>query len=185
VNFQVWDRYLLGMVPLLALVLGYGIASVRWRWRPVVATRVLAAMLWPLPSALAGKLPVGGDHWLHERTDDAAAYLAETLPKNAVLYHHWLGWYWDFYLYDAGIERRYYFDPEYLAQNAGKVFPRPAYVVVPGWKKAAPLQSGLERNGFSLQAVKRFHRKDGSLALTLYRIEKVSRGERIPGSDAP
>ncbi len=192
VNFQVWDRYLLGMVPLLALVLGRGVVSVRRRWRPAVVALALAAMLWPLPSALAGKLPVGGDHWLHEGIAETAAYLEETLPSGAVLYHHWLGWYWDFYLYGSGIEKRYYFDPEYLAHNAGKVLPRPAYAVVPGWKSAAPLRSALERDGLSFRAVKRFYRKDGTLAFTVCRIEKVPRAtagksepERVPGGDAP
>ncbi len=191
VNFQVWDRYLLGVVPLLALVLGRGIASVRRRWRPAVAVFLLAAMLWPLPSAMAGKLPVGGDHWLHEKVEETASYLAETMPPHAVLYHRWLGWYWDFYLYGRDVEERYYFDPGYLARNAEKVLPRPVYLVVPGWKKAAPLRDALERDGLSLRPMKRFYRDDGSLAFTVMEIERQqasatsSRRERVSGGDTP
>ncbi len=170
VNFQVWDRYLLGIVPLLALVLGRGIAATRWKWRPAVAMVVFTAVIWSMPGALAGELPVGGDHRLHEGIDRVAAYLSETAPPGSVLYHHWLGWYWDFYLYDKPVEKRYYFGPEYLARNAEKIAHRGMFLVMPAWKRVSPVREALDRDGLRLYLLKKFHRKDGSLAFTVWRI---------------
>ncbi len=180
VDFQIWDRYILPIFPLLLVSALRGIQVLKigksraWqsRFQVFIALALACFIAAGIPSGLGGKLPIGGEHRLHQGIAEAASFFEKNAPKGSVLYHHWLGWYWDYYLFDDDVDLRYYFTPEYLADNAKKVLPRPAFLVIPSWENGKPIKSTLGKQGILLETIKKFHRKDGSLSFTMYRLAK-------------
>ncbi len=177
VSFRIWDRYLLPLYPLLVLSALRGLQMLGRDRRGKQVRRLLFLLLVVsiaagIPWAIEGKLPVGGEHRLHQGIASAATFFEEEAPPGSVLYHHWLGWYWDYYLFDDRVDLRYYFTPEYLAENSEKVLPQPAFIVIPAWetKERAPIEAALKYRGLKLRLLKRFYRRDGSLSFTLYEI---------------
>jgi len=189
-SFQVWDRYLLGLVPLLSAILarmvvagtaplwalGKAIAERRGvnlsdGWRGVALVALLFPLLWP--PAVQGAmsyLPVGGDHGAYEGIDDVAAYLRAVALPGTVLYHHWLGWHYYFYLYGAPVELRWYPSPGKLAEDAVSCDSHPCYIVFPSWHSAYFARKSLAEKGLRLEPVHRTYKADGTLAFTIYRI---------------
>ncbi len=188
-SFQAWDRYLLPLTPIVAL-LGARIAQEAWsEGRPIIALRGIAP--WPILAAasvilallLAGpalaaarsELPLGSDHGAYDGIDQAAAFLKSELPPGAVLYHRWLGWHWRFYLYDVLFNFRYYDSAEALAADADGPPQIVRYVVFPGWRLAErdAVQAALARRGIALNLRHATQRDDGSVSFLIYRIERV------------
>jgi len=128
-SVQVWDRYLLPLAPVLALLAGWSVAVIGgatgWltqrrkgaKRRPdFVTVLALAALLLLAPPAFAaadGRLPVGGDHGAYAGLEDALALITQPISNlpisqsprppapRTVLYHSNLGWQAQFYLFDA------------------------------------------------------------------------------------
>jgi 4-amino-4-deoxy-L-arabinose transferase-like glycosyltransferase len=180
VGFQVWDRYLLGLVPLAALlaaraVVGVGGGIRRRRWRQVYALALgLAlglALTGPVVAATRGELPLGGDHGAYDGIDDVAAYMRTRAEPGAVLYHYWLGYHYRFYLYSAPLRLHWYPDLADLAHDATVYRREPRYIAFPSWRDGGPATAALAEAGIRLEPVLETTRRDGSVSFRLYRLE--------------
>ena len=180
VGFQVWDRYLLGLVPLAALLAArLLLAAVRLvpigRWRAAAATALalllLATLAQPVALAASSELPLGGDHGAYDGIDQLAAFLrVEALP-GAVVYHYWLGYHYRFYLHGAPLRLHWYPDPADLVHDA-TVYRREArYIAFPSFRDGSQARAALTAAGIKLLPVYEAHRRDGSVSFRLYRME--------------
>lgn len=137
-SFQPWDRYLLPLAPLLALLAARGAML----WRGTLPGRGQFLPLALVGLLMAGglraadaRIPVGGDHGGWSGIEQVAAYLQEVVPaERGVLYHRWEGWHWNWYLWDGPHGRVYWADPAMLVADLA---PDPTgytrFVVFPGW----------------------------------------------------
>lgn len=102
VAFPLFDRYMLLIVPLLAVLAGSSIA--RW-FSAVPGSRLLAStsialLIAFLLSPALSDYPVGGDHGANDGIDQVAEIL-KTQPDGSIVYHRSLGWLLSYYLFDA------------------------------------------------------------------------------------
>lgn len=179
VDFQVWDRYLLPLVPLVAILAGCALVTPgraiqvrRQRAYAVTLPLLLAALLvGPAGRAVRSELPVGGDHGAYDGIDQLAAYLRAEAPPGAVLYHHWLGYHYRFYLYGAPLRLHWYPDPEDLAHDATVYRREPRYIAFPSFQDSAPMQAALTAARIDLVPVLTTHRRDGTASFRLYRLQ--------------
>ena len=180
VGFQVWDRYLLALVPLAAMLaaralvaLGDAIEATAWR-RIYAAGTGLALILMlvrPVWLATQSELPLGGDHGAYDGIDAVAAYMRAEAPPESVLYHYWLGHHHRFYLYGAPLRQHWYPDLEDLARDATVYRREPRYIAFPSWRGRTAAEAALVAAGISLTPVLETTRRDGSLSFRLYRLE--------------
>jgi 4-amino-4-deoxy-L-arabinose transferase-like glycosyltransferase len=180
VGFQVWDRYLLGLVPLVALlaaraftILGGAISNLHWRRAYSTGLVAVAAfsLTGPVVQAAQGQLPVGGDHGAYDGIDELAAYVRSELPPGAVFYHYWLGYHYRFYLYGAPLRLHWYPSLEDLTHDAAVYRRKPRYIAFPSWHDDAPIRSALTGAGIDLVPILETMRRDGSVSFRLYRLE--------------
>jgi 4-amino-4-deoxy-L-arabinose transferase-like glycosyltransferase len=184
-SFQVWDRYLLPLVPLLSLLLARAlltlgrIASPRYALAlrstvPPHATALalvfVLASAGPLLQATASRLPVGGDHGAYDGIDTIAATIRAQAPAGAVLYHHWLGYHYRFYLYGAPLRLHWYPDTADLVHDATVYRREPRYIAFPSFRDSRPAVQALQEAGIELLPVEETRRRDGSLSFRLYRL---------------
>ena len=196
-SFQVWDRYLLGLVPCLALVLAR-VLVVAWRlvarlaetalarfpscgswtraagmvFKTVAVALLLVVLAGPVQDAANSRYPIGGDHGAFEGIDQVVAYL-RTVPADTTLYHHWLGGHWRFYLWSNPYDFRYWRNGADLARQAADRPGADRYIVFPSWESPTPARLALEARGLSLREVHRALRGDGSVSFRVYRIEET------------
>jgi hypothetical protein len=179
-SFQVWDRYLLGLVPLVALLLAQSLLLVprallpaprRW-FGAVGAVLVLACLLSePLHQATRSELPLGGDHGAYDGIDELAAYLRTQAPPDSVLYHYWLGSHYRFYLYGAALRLHWYPDLDDLARDAATYRRKPRYIAFPGWRDGTPAMEKLASAGMELVPILETKSRDDNISLLLYRMQ--------------
>ena len=182
----VWDRYLLPLLPIIAVLLG-GMVNGQWsivnrqllmvngqRERVVrVAFFVISSLLIVnlFSSALAarnGRFPIGGSPQADGGAGQVAALLYDA-PYGAVLYDHWYSWQWHYHLFWRRVHISWVPHPDALAEDL-RVFGgdgSPRYIVLPRDGRARPFQRAVSEAGFRLVPV------DGAEAATmqLYRIE--------------
>ena len=190
-GFQVWDRYLLGLVPVLALLGARAFATLHspalgrlnlllarartaslHRLYAIAVSVVLIAMLaGPALAAARSELPLGGDHGAYDGIDDLADYMRAQAPPDSVLYHYWLGYHYRFYLYGAPLRLHWYPDLEDLARDAQIYRREPRYIAFPSWRDAEPIVSALNRADISLVPVFQTTRRDGTVSFDLYRLD--------------
>jgi 4-amino-4-deoxy-L-arabinose transferase-like glycosyltransferase len=180
VGFQVWDRYLLALVPAVALLaaralvaLGQAIRGIQWRraYSVGLGLVLVGTLTGPVVRAAHSEIPVGGDHGAYDGIDDLADYMRSEAPPGTVLYHYWLGYHYRFYLYGVPLRLHWYPDLEDLAHDATVYRREPRYIAFPSWRDDAPARAALARAGLSLAPVLETTRRDGSASLRLYRIE--------------
>jgi hypothetical protein len=180
VGFQVWDRYLLALVPLAALLAARLLVRVArlvppGRPRAVAATGLgllLAACLaGPVVRAAHSELPLGGDHGAYDGIDQLAAYLRAEAPPGAVLYHYWLGSHYRFYLYGAPLRLHWYPDTADLAHDATVYRREPRYIAFPSFRDGEPARAALAAAGVELEPVFETLRRDGTISFRLYQLE--------------
>ncbi len=183
--FPTWDRYLLGLVPVMCVLLGrlgsWVVERLAWRSQRfrghmarAVSWYLVFVMVLMLPSAAQAAqsaLPVGGDHGPHDGIDRVAAYLRE-LPKGTVVYDHWLGWTLRYYLWGAPAYVAYFATPGWLAEDL-HVFGRtsPRYIVFPADESTARVEREIASEGFALMPVLSTQDRHGQPTFTLYRID--------------
>jgi len=177
-QFSVWDRYLLPLAPLAALLLARTVErGAAWLARGGAGPRLRALCLWAVVAlalvsggraALSG-YPVGGEHWAYQGLDRVVAYLVENAAPDAAVYHHWLRWHYTFYLYDTGFELRWWESAEHLAREARRTPDREQYLVLPGWGALDPSSEGVV-----LEPVYETQRRDGSTSFRVYRVRLAS-----------
>ena len=187
--FPVWDRYLLPLVPVLAILLGrfLGVvvtsagqaigpvnSRIRW-WLIVLCSLVLvASLIGPAINAAGSRYPVGGDHWAYDGIDEVAAYL-RALPEGSVVYQHWLGWHYAYYLFRAPVHVAYWSTPAWLAQDVmafgGK---ESRYITFPSWESSDRVAQGLAGVGYGLDPVLTTAHRDLTPSFVVYHIRPLS-----------
>jgi hypothetical protein len=180
VSFQVWDRYLLGLVPLVALLaarafvaVGHGIRVALWRRVYAVGLGLFLAvsLAGPVVQAARSELPMGGDHGAYDGIEELANYMRTQAPAGSVLYDHWLGYHYRFYLFGAPLRIHWYPDLGDLAHDATVYRREPRYIAFPSWRDSAPDQTALAEAGIHLVPLFQTTRRDGTMSFRLYRLE--------------
>ena len=146
-NLNVFDRYLLIILPFICILGAYGSWQF-WQWQPVQSSFAkyvlagacliaLALSAWIASEQFIG---IGGDDGKHAEIDDLANYLNEK-PVATVIYDHWLGWELGYYMGQWNDKRRvYYPTPEEMIRGAQaldepqpRYFPAPADAEITVW----------------------------------------------------
>jgi hypothetical protein len=184
IAFQVWDRYLLALLPLVALLAARAFVTLGAAIPSAAGGRVYAtglglvlaaSLLGPLLQATRSELPVGGDHGAYDGIDHLATYLRTQAPPGSVLYHYWLGYHYRFYLYDAPLRLHWYPDLEDLAHDTYVYRREPRYIAFPSFRDSAPVEAALVAAGIRLVPVHETIRRDGTVSFRLYRLEGPER----------
>jgi len=161
VAVPVWDRYLLPLAPLVALLLGrFGARVIAFagpalggqgRVRLLRAGALLLLFILLLPPAWAargGAFPVGGT----SDADGGAAQIAAALagaPYGTVLYDHWYSWQWRYHFFDRGVYVNWIADPGALAEDL-RVFGAEGsrYLAAPPGPAGEPLRRAAASAGY-------------------------------------
>jgi len=180
--FPVWDRYLLGLVPVACLLIGRLAklaASIleqiarrqNLRAERVVLIIIVALLALSAAQAWQNAAPVGGDHGPHDGIDHVAAFLYD-LPSGAVVYDHWLGWVLRYYQWDASVYIAYFATPQTLAEDL-HVFGRssPRYIVFPANESTTRVERAIATEGFEMTPVLSTRDRHSQPTFALYRID--------------
>jgi 4-amino-4-deoxy-L-arabinose transferase-like glycosyltransferase len=180
--FPVWDRYLLPLLPVLAVLLGrvaHYVSHIVYRLSRIADRRALLVivhcslvilLLFPAFNAARNRYPVGGDHGAYDGIDRVTAFL-HRLPAGSVVYQHWLGWHYDYYLFDAPVYLAYWPTPAWLARDVQAFgWREPRYITFPSWESPARVEWALADVGYGLSPVLTTTRRDSSRSFTVYRI---------------
>ncbi len=167
----IWDRYLLPILPLIAiltahgLVLGYdwlagwlarrGADRVWLRTAPSIAVLGLVLLaVWAALPARSGQLPLGGQPAADQGAAQTAALLAEA-PYGTVLYDHFYSWHWRYQLFDSKVYVNWFADSVGLVDDLN-VFAQTdgeRYLVLPPNQTAAPIVRAVTAAGYGLEEV--------------------------------
>lgn len=154
----IWDRYLLPLLPLTAVLLAREISLVmcmvgRGR-RTAVWLGGFALVLAMLPSASRAwqaTFPVGGQITADEGAQAVAALLTDA-PYGTVLYDHWYSWQWGYLFFDSTVYVNWFPDPDTLLEDLA-VFGRDGhlrYIALPPTAVAEPVRQALLQAGWQL-----------------------------------
>lgn len=189
-SFQVWDRYLLGLIPILALLLArvlllpWSVLKSHWlkyrsEWQPLagIATGLALSLLLaltlarPIQNAANARYPLGSDSSALQGIDQVVAYLQGHAGANTTLYHRWLGTHWRFYLWKYPYDLQYWSSPAMLAAKA-----QPGHLIAfPAWHSDTEARLALAKAGLTLKELTRTHTQAGSPSIILYQIEAAPR----------
>lgn len=182
-----WDRYLLPLIPLVALLLARGAL---WAWDTVSELAPTAHADWGQRATAAGlalgllimsytagwaRLPLA-DGGAYDGVPQVAAHVRTTEPAGAILYHHWLGWHYNFYLYDASVELRWWQDPADLARKAAASAGQRQLIAFPAGRDSTGVQAALSKAGLTLTPVLVAADAQGAPSVTLYSIAPALAG---------
>jgi len=175
-SFRVWDRYLLGLVPVASLLL----ARVVWRgalWAGIkrigfVGLALVILLAGPAVEAVQEGHAIGGDHDTYQGLEEVISFFRHEVPSGSVVWHRYLGWHYFHYLFDAPLELRWYAEPAILATKATTETATPNYVAFPAREAEAEAETRAALRSVALGLVleRRTWRDDGRLAFTVYRI---------------
>jgi len=186
-TFSVWDRYMLGLVPVVAILLARVVLlpldlllhrtghNVRAKATYLASVAVLLALvvLAPTQVALRYGFPVGGDHGAFQGIDDVADYFRANAPAGSIVFHKWLAWHYSFYMFDVPVEYYWYPDHDFVLTSAERLPNLKKYVVFPSWTSADELEGVLNAGGWSLNELYRTYRPDGTVSFTIYQIQPL------------
>jgi hypothetical protein len=179
VGFQTWDRYLLGLIPLAALLaaralvaLGSAFQGSRWRvvYSSVLGLALILGLTGPVLLATRSEVPFGGDHGAYDGIDEVASFVRATAPDGAVLYHQWLGYHYRFYLHSAMLRFHWYPDLSDLVRDAHIYRREPRYIAFPSWRDGAQVEAALADEGIAMEEAFETERRDGTTSFRLYRL---------------
>lgn len=191
-NLAPWDRYLLPLIPLLALLIAPGVVwalgaagdltlrAGRSGRRQAAVAILAAGLLYSAYAAGFARLPLG-DGGAYDHAPLLAAHVRRAEPPGAVLYHHWLGWHYSFYLYGAPVELRWWQDPADLAGKATAGAGQRQLIAFPAGRDAGPVQAALAAAGLGLTPVLTATDARGAPSATLYSIERAGGGAYSDG----
>jgi hypothetical protein len=189
-NLAPWDRYLLPLLPLLSLLLA---RSAFWAWdaatapaqspgrRTSWAARTATAALLALGVLYAGytasfaRTPLG-DGGAYDGVQQVAAHVRTAEPSGVILYHHWLGWHYGLYLYDAPVELRWWQEPADLVRKVVASSGQRQLIAFPAGRSQADVRAALAGAGLALDPILAAGDAHGAPSVTLYRIEPVLAG---------
>ncbi len=156
IAINIYDRYLLPILPLIVLLIARGINALganvfSQRTQQIIMAALLLICLPTAWIASEDKLPIGGDGGQHNGIEQVTDYL-NSQRLGAIIYDHWLGWELGYYMGTWSDKRRVYYPaPQALADDAllqADVAPR--YFVVPAWADAAEWLNALRRANFTV-----------------------------------
>jgi hypothetical protein len=191
-TFQPWDRYLLPLIPLIAILAARGLVEVwersgrlprRATGRHPLMLGLALLLAWASWTGVSGRLPVGSDHGAFDNLDKVVA-LVRSRPASALVYHHSLGWYFDFYLFDAPQQRPWWENSWQLADLASRTAHlepgREQWLVLTGWEDPVGegIPAALANWGLALREEESIYRHDRTRAFTVCQI--IARGRAIP-----
>jgi 4-amino-4-deoxy-L-arabinose transferase-like glycosyltransferase len=179
--FPIWDRYLLPLVPSLAVLLGRIVRrAAAWPGLTTCSCRsaaggVLLAVLLAVPAfdASAGRCPIGRERAAYDGIDDVVSFLRQ-LPEGSVVYHHWLGWHYHHALFDAPVYLAYWPTPGWLARDV-QAFggQEPRYVAFPAWESTGRVEAALRDAGYKLEPMPTTADRNGGRSFTVYRVSAL------------
>lgn len=203
VGFQVWDRYMLGTVPLLLFLLAR-VITLPWNVLHKCGTWLAPKMVAPselcpvctrktawlsiayivvvlalLSSTLSPIQDAAASRFPiggdHGAYDGIDQLVAyfKTVPANTTFYHRWLGPHWRFYLWGSPYDFRMWTSPDDLAAQAKARPGARRYIVFPSWRSSTEARLALKHRGLVLHEVFRTLRRDGSVSFIVYRIEEA------------
>lgn len=178
VAVPVWDRYLLPVALLAAVLLGRFVSRVLGFVLPELplparATATGAVVLFFMLMAPAGVAAREGEFAIgaQQRGPAGVVVVANELadaPYGSVLYDHWYSWQWRYYLMDSGVYVSWFAHPAALVADLDTFFDgeEARYLALPADSPALPVQRALQEAGYTLHATR--------LApdMTLYLIER-------------
>ncbi len=179
----VWDRYLLPLLPLVAVLLGrsfavlVALAARRPALRRALAGLLLVLVVAQAPTAAAarhGRFPIGGSPAAAGGAA-AVARLLEDAPYGTVLYDHWYSWHWRYQLFAGRVYVSWFPHADALLTDLAAFGDSgPArYVVLPAGDAGRPVARRLLAAGYDLEAID----QDETASMTLYRIDGTRRAD--------
>jgi hypothetical protein len=184
----VWDRYILPVVPLTAVVLSRFVSRLLAFVLPDLPERVgslvspaRVTLIMPLVflafqgsailQARNGELMIGGQ----PSADQGVAEIAEPLfelPYGTVIYDHWYSWQWRYQLFDNGVYVSWFPSPEALGDDLD-AFGRDGnrhLLALPDILAAEPVKRVVAESGFDLKLLAISDQPSGMTAVHLYEI---------------
>jgi 4-amino-4-deoxy-L-arabinose transferase-like glycosyltransferase len=182
--FPVWDRYLLILVPIIALLFARSLhvflsscplvlKSLPLSLSPSLLLSIIALAMLPFSLAAAeSQYPLGGDHGANDGIGQVADYL-KGLPPGTVVYDHWLAWQLGYYLGD-GFAYIAYFDTPAALANDLRVFAGQddRYAIFPAREAPAKVIDAIGQVGYTLTPVFTTQDRFGQTSFTIYQIVK-------------
>jgi 2-amino-4-hydroxy-6-hydroxymethyldihydropteridine diphosphokinase len=183
----VWDRYLLPLVPIVAILMGRGFsrmqqifadkikeksAFIRAHPHPIFLLFLLIILLIPAWGARYGRYPIGGRPDADQGAAQIASYLQDA-PYGTVLYDHWYSWHWRYHFFDKGVYVSWFPHGEALAEDLA-VFGLDGYrryIALPDTAVSQPIIRAIQNAGFTLQPVT----QAGNIILYLIAPDEVIR----------
>jgi 4-amino-4-deoxy-L-arabinose transferase-like glycosyltransferase len=185
--FPVWDRYLLILVPVAALLFGRSLQLVilsschAQRVTKVAGLSISPSLLLSiivlsmLPFSLAAaesQYPIGGDHGANDGIEQVADYL-KNLPPGTVVYDHWLAWELGYYLGDGFAYLAYFDTPAALADDLRVFAGRDdRYVIFPARESPNKVIDAIRQIGYTLRPVFATQDRFGQASFAIYQIVK-------------
>jgi 4-amino-4-deoxy-L-arabinose transferase-like glycosyltransferase len=182
-NFPIWDRYFLLLVPIAALLAGRAIHHLvplslcppvpRSLCRLVTRAASVAIIAFALPfstAAAESHYPIGGDHGANDGIEQVAAYL-KTLPAGAVVYDHWLAWELDYYLGRGFVYLAYFDTPGALADDVRAFGRDNRYVIFPLHEAPDGVSAAIEPLGYELVSVFSTQNRFDQTSFTVFKIQ--------------
>ncbi|MDM8521582.1 glycosyltransferase family 39 protein [Anaerolineales bacterium HSG6] len=189
-TFQIWDRYLLGLIPIMALLFARALfmpismpftrLSVFQISHPmhhalrivyyIIITILLMITLWqPVQDAVSGRYPLGSNSGTWAGIDQIVNYLHGQYGDNVTLHHRWLGTHWRFYLSGYPYDLQYWSTPSDLHDKA-----KPGDLIAfPSWRSDTEARLMLAEKGLFLHDLHRAFNPLGVPTIILYKIETV------------
>lgn len=186
-SFQIWDRYLLGLIPFLALLLAR-VLLLPWHLLRQYALNKLSELLSisralfalilisllgltlarPVQDAVNGRYPLGSHSHALSGIEQIVAYLQGTTTADTTLYHQYLGTHWRFYLWQYPYDLQYWSSAEELAGHA-----QPGHLIAfPAWRSETEARLALAETDLDLQEITRSYTAAGNPSILLYQIIK-------------
>ncbi len=177
-SFQVWDRYLLGLLPLLGLLMArlllmpthlLGDSGCRG-YHVTIAVLLSITLSQPIQDSLNGRYPIGSHSHAVQGIEQIVAYMRGNVAAETTLHHRWLGTHWRFYLHGFPYDLDYWDTPAALIESAqaGDL------IAFPTWHSATPTRLALQDAGLKLREEMRAYNLSGSPTIILYRLENIS-----------
>ena len=182
VAFPVLDRYLLAIVPVIAILLGVaGDRLVNYlRYARKARQRVLVALVslivvggfgYSAIVATRGAYPVGGDHGRFDGVTEVGELLKER-PAGTVVYYDTLGWSLSYYAFDTYVYLAPFGSPYALQtdlQTHGQGDSQ-RLLVLPGWESHRETLFSVQRAGFQSEPVLQTVDRNNQTSFVVYQL---------------
>jgi 4-amino-4-deoxy-L-arabinose transferase-like glycosyltransferase len=186
--FPVWDRYLLPVLSALALLVSRVAAITcleirrRLRWTAVpfsytfTGLLLMTCLLLVAAPGSVGHSRVSDGRSAYEGIGAVSRFLSSA-PSGSVVYQHWLGWHYSYYLFDKYVYVAYWPTVDWLQEDVrafGQASQR--YIVFPDWQSSTRIRRALDDIGYKLTPAFRSLRRDGSVSFRIYEMLPLRAG---------